>query len=217
MTTPQPLLIFPCNGNGLEALDCLGSSYRAVGFIDDTAEKVGTRRFGLPVYGREALQRFPQALVLAVPGSPSSFRQRQAVVESLGVSDARFARVVHPLACISPLASVGFNVLVMAGVVITSNAVIGNHVCLLPNTVVHHDAVVGAWTLVGSNVTIAGQVTVGRNCYLGSGSSIRNGTTVEDEALVGLGSNVIHDVPSAVTVVGNPARILFTTSAMSSR
>jgi sugar O-acyltransferase (sialic acid O-acetyltransferase NeuD family) len=216
MTPPQPLLIFPCNGNGLEALDCVGPGYRTIGFIDDTTEKVGSLRFGFPVYGREALQRFPQAAVLAVPGSPSSFRQRQAVVESLGVNDSRFARVVHPLACISSQASVGFNVLVMAGVVITSNTVIGNHVCLLPNTVVHHDAVVGAWTLVGSNVTIAGQVTVGRNCYLGSGSTMKNGITVEDEVLVGLGSNVLHDVPPAVTVVGNPARILYTTSAVSS-
>ncbi|MCK7470637.1 MAG: hypothetical protein MZU95_07475 [Desulfomicrobium escambiense] len=29
------LLIFPCNGNGLEALDCLGDAFRCIGFIDD--------------------------------------------------------------------------------------------------------------------------------------------------------------------------------------
>lgn len=205
---PRPLLIFPCNGNGLEALDCLGSEYRAIGFIDDSPEKLGSECFGLSVFAREALERFPDAAVLAVPGSPTSFRERKRVVESLGVSASRLARVVHPLARISPLATVGVNVLVMAGVVITSNAIIGDHVCLLPNTVVHHDVVVGEWTLVGSNVTIAGQATVGRNCYVGSGTSVMNGVTIEDEALVGLGSNVIRHVAAAATVVGNPARIL---------
>jgi sugar O-acyltransferase (sialic acid O-acetyltransferase NeuD family) len=206
--TPRPLLIFPCNGNGLEALDCLGTEYRAIGFIDDSPDKLGSECFGLTVFTREALERFPDAAVLAVPGSPSSFRERKRVVESLGVPVWRLARVVHPSARISPLASVGVNVLVMAGVVITSNAVIGDHVCLLPNTVVHHDAVVGEWSLVGSNVTIAGQATVGCNCYVGSGTSVMNGVTINDGALVGLGTNVIRDVPATATVVGNPARIL---------
>jgi sugar O-acyltransferase (sialic acid O-acetyltransferase NeuD family) len=206
--TPRPLLIFPCNGNGLEALDCLGSEYLAIGFIDDSPDKLGSECFGLSVFDREALDRFPEAEVLAVPGSPSSFRQRQRVVESLGVSALRLARVVHPSARISPLATIGDNVLVMAGVVITSNAVIGDHVCLLPNTVVHHDAVVCEWSLVGSNVTIAGHATVGRNCYVGSGTSVMNGVNIHEQALVGLGTNVIRDVPAAATVVGNPARIL---------
>jgi sugar O-acyltransferase (sialic acid O-acetyltransferase NeuD family) len=214
--TPRPLLIFPCNGNGLEALDCLGTEYRPIGFIDDSPEKLRSNCFGLTVFAREALERFPEAVVLAVPGSPTSFRQRQRVVESLGVPASRLARVVHPSARISPLASLGVNVLVMAGVVITSNAVIGDHVCLLPNTVVHHDAVVGDWTLVGSNVTIAGQATVGRNCYVGSGTSVMNGVTINDRALVGLGTNVIRDVPATATVVGNPARILTMTADLPS-
>ena len=206
--TPRPLLIFPCNGNGLEALDCLGSEYRPIGFIDDSPDKLGSECFGVPVFAREALERFSDASVLAVPGSPTSFRDRTRVVKSLGVSASRLARVVHPLARISPLATVGVNVLVMAGVVITSNAVIGDHVCLLPNTVVHHDAVVAEWTLIGSNVTIAGQATVGRNCYVGSGTSVMNGVVIDDDVLVGLGTNVIRDVPATATIVGNPARIL---------
>jgi sugar O-acyltransferase (sialic acid O-acetyltransferase NeuD family) len=214
--TPRPLLIFPCNGNGLEALDCIGSDYRPIGFIDDSPDKLGTECYGLTVFAREALDRFPDAAVLAVPGSPSSFRERKRVVESLGVPVSRLARVVHPSARISPLASVGVNLLVMAGVVITSNAVIGDHVCLLPNTVVHHDAFVGDWTLVGSNVTIAGQATVGCNCYVGSGTCVMNGVTINDGALVGLGTNVIRDVPAAVTVVGNPARILNMTADLPS-
>ena len=118
----------------------------------------------------------------------------------------RFATVIHPSARISPLARIGRNVLIMAGVVVTSNAIIGDHVCILPNTVIHHDVVVGDWTLIGSNVSIAGHVRLGRNCYLGSGSRIIDGVEIGERTLIGLGSNVIADVRCDVTVVGNPAR-----------
>ena len=204
----RPLLIFPCNGNALEALDCLGGDWQLLGFIDDTAEKQASGAYGHRVMPRAALAQSQTASVLAVPGSPASYRARRAIIEGLGVQPERFARVVHPTARVSPLAKIGHNVLIMAGVVITSNAVIGNHVCLLPNTVVHHDVTIGDWSLIGSNVTVAGSVAIGENCYVGSGTSIMNGLRIGAGALIGIGSNVIRDVAPEARVVGNPAKPL---------
>ena len=204
----RPLLIFPCNGNALEALDCLGSAFRLIGFVDDSPEKLGHTLHGHEVFPRAALADWPDALVLAVPGSPTSFRARGDVIEGLGLDPTRFARVVHPSARVSSLASLGRNVLVMAGVVITSNAVIGDHVCILPNTVIHHDARIGDWTLIGSNVTVAGSVQIGPGCYIGSGCSVMNGLTIGAGALLGMGSTVIRPVLPRATVAGNPARVL---------
>jgi len=205
---PAPLLIFPCNGNGLEALECLGESWRCVGFVDDTPEKQASGAYGQRVFSREVLVDVPLTKVLAVPGSPSSYRARKHVIAGLQLETERFARVIHPVARISARATIGYNVLIMAGVVITSNAVIGNHVCILPNTVIHHDAVIGDWTLVGSNVTVAGGCTVGQCCYIGSGSSLINGVRVDDGALIGLGSCVIRHVAKQTCVAGNPAKPL---------
>ena len=131
----RPLLIFPCNGNALEALDCLGDAYGLIGFVDDTPEKQGRDDRGFRCSIASALARWPDARVLAVPGSPSSFRVRRQIIDGLGIDADRFATVVHPTARVSPLARLGHNVLIMAGVVVTSNAVIGDHVCILPNTV----------------------------------------------------------------------------------
>jgi sugar O-acyltransferase (sialic acid O-acetyltransferase NeuD family) len=209
----QPLLIFPHNGNGIEALDCLASDFDLVGFVDDTPEKQGKDRYGHRVFSRTAFAEHADALVLAIPGSAASYRSREEIITRLGINDRRFARVVHPTASVSPLAVVGYNVLIMAGVVVTSNAVIGNHVCILPNTVIHHDATIGDWTLIGSSVTIAGGVVVGENCYIGSGSTLMNGSHIGDGALVGLGSNVIRNVPAGARVVGNPARELIKKAA----
>lgn len=203
-----PLLIFPLNGNGLEALDCLDDRWDLVGFVDDTLSKQGRHVRGFDVFDRSALGRWPEARVLAVPGGPESFRKRREVIEGLRVSADRYATVIHPQASVSASAGLGNNVLVMAGVVITSNAIVGDHVCILANSVIHHDSVIGSWTLIGSGVVVTGNVNVGANCYLASGSTIRHGLTVGEGALVGLGSTLIRDVASKSTVAGNPARVL---------
>ena len=202
------LLIFPCNGNAVEALDCLGSAYQLLAFVDDTPEKQSAKVHGHSVFSRAAFDERPPAMVLAVPGSPSSYLSRRRLIEGLGIEATRWARVIHPTARISPLATIGHNVLIMAGVVITSNAVIGDHVCVLPNTVIHHDVHIGDWSLIGSNVTVAGSTTIGENCYIGSGTSLMNGLTIGAGALVGLGSNVLRDVEAKRRVAGNPARPL---------
>lgn len=204
----RPLLVFPCNGNGIEALDGLGDAWHCIGFVDDMPAKQASSYAGVSVYSRAAFEHAPDAAVLAVPGGPASFRTRRRVIESLVVDMRRYATVIHPTASVSRHARIGHNVLIMAGVVITSNAVIGNHVCILPNSVVHHDSVVGAWSLIGSNVTVAGAVQIGENCYVASGSTLKNGLSLGAGCLVGLGSNVISDVLPMATVVGNPARPL---------
>lgn len=205
---PAELLLFPCNGNAVEALMALGPAWRLLGFVDDDRALQRDGRHGHAVHGREAFARWPQARVLAVPGSPVSFRQRAGVIEGLGVDPARWATVIDATARVSPLARIGRNVLIMAGVVITSDAVVEDHVCVLPNSVVHHGAVLGRHSLIGANVTVAGGTVVGRNCYVGSGSTLKDGLAIGEGALIGLGSVVIRDVAPFGTVAGCPARPL---------
>lgn len=204
----EQLIIFPYNGNALEALDCIDESrYELAGFIDDDpAKKENTA--GHIVLTREALQQYPAARILAVPGSPLSYRHRAQAISSLGIPKERFVSIIHPSAQIGKSVRIGTNCLIMAGVVLTSNAVIGDNVCILPNTVVHHDSSIGDYSLIGSNVTIAGAVSIGQNCYIGSGTGVRNGLTIGEGALIGLGSVVVRDVAPGDTVAGNPARTL---------
>jgi sugar O-acyltransferase (sialic acid O-acetyltransferase NeuD family) len=204
----EKLLIFPFNGNALEAMDCIGGQYELIGFIDDTIAKQGPTPWGYPVFDRSALEKYKDAKVLAVPGSPASYKKREEHIGSLGISNDRLATVVHPNASVGKNVKLGTNCLIMAGVVITSNALVKDHVCILPNTVIHHDAVIGEYTLIGCNVAIAGGTTIGRNCYIGSGTNIMNGLEIGEFTLIGLGSNVLKSVASHSKIAGNPAREL---------
>jgi sugar O-acyltransferase (sialic acid O-acetyltransferase NeuD family) len=202
----EKLLIFPFNGNGLEAVDCIQGQFELIGFIDDTPEKQGKTKFGFEVFGKEVFEKYKEAKILAVPGSPTSFMCRHEIIRGLHVSKDRFATVIHPQASVSPMAQIGKNVLLMAGVVVTSNAIISDHVCILPNSVIHHDSIIGEWTLIGCNVAIAGHVAVGKNCYIGSGSNIINGIEIGNGSLLGMGTTLIKSIPANSKVVGNPAR-----------
>ena len=204
----KKLLIFPYNGNGLEAVNCISSEFELIGFIDDTPEKQGKQKNGFTVYSRDALQKFQDALVLAVPGSSTSFPQRQSIIDSLNINKDRWATIIHPKASVSPLADIGYNTLIMAGAVITSNAVIGNHVCILPNSVIHHDCKIDDYCLIGSNIVIAGHVIINKNCYIGSGSNLINDIEIGETSLIGLGTNVIGSIPANSKAVGNPAKII---------
>lgn len=209
MKDAEPLLLFPFNGNAREALDCLGARWRCIGFIDDVKYNGEMQVNGIEIYDRSALIRWPNVKVLAVPGGPMSYQVRKQTINGLAIQESRFAKVVHPSAQVSDLVEIGRNTLIMAGAVVTSNAIVGRHCCILPNTVIHHDAHIGDWTLIGANVTICGGTQIGENCYIGAASSVMNDLTIGDGAMIGFGSNVIRDVVSGSCVAGNPARQLY--------
>jgi sugar O-acyltransferase (sialic acid O-acetyltransferase NeuD family) len=200
----RKLVLFPFNGNGIEALDCIDTDkYDLIGFIDDDQRKSSSE---YELFDRTILDTHKELLVLAVPGSPTSFRSRRTAINSLNLSLERFVTVIHPNASIGKRVTIGANCLIMAGVVITSNACLKNHICVLPNSVIHHDVTVQDYTMIGSNVVIAGGTTIGSNSYIGSGTNVKNNIQIGDQSLIGLGSNVVNNIPAKITVAGNPAR-----------
>lgn len=203
MSKPK-LLLFPCNGNAREALDAALEQFDVIGFIDDIRK--GETVCNLPVFDRTALNQFPEAKVLAVPGSPANFKTRKEVIDSLQINASRFTSVVHSSAVISRFAEIGINCVIMAGSVVMPQARVGNHCCVLANSVVHHDSELGDYSLVASGVIIAGNTTIGENCYLGAGSRLINNMNLGAKSIVGIGATVIQSFPDNSKLVGVPAR-----------
>ncbi len=215
MSGVRKLLLFPFSGNAreavavIEAQNALAPTWDFLGFVDDDPRTHGATFAGYPVLGgREVLAGRPEAMVLAVPGRPETFRRRPDIISGLSLPRERLACLVHPTAAIGPQVRIGANTLIMAHVTLTAGVTVGDHVVILPGTVVAHESSLGEYSLVGSNVSVSGGVTVGRCCYLGSGSRFIQQITVGDGALVGLGAVVIRDVAPGATVAGCPARPL---------
>ena len=126
----RPLLIFPCNGNGLEALDCLGEHIAAsASSTTRRTSRARTRTAIRVLRSRRAGERAATRRCSRCPAARRRIGSRRELIEGLGVDAERASPASSTRARrVSPLAVVGRNVLIMAGVVITSNAVIGDHV-----------------------------------------------------------------------------------------
>nr|WP_280712772.1 NeuD/PglB/VioB family sugar acetyltransferase [Desulfobaculum xiamenense] len=205
-------MLFPFGGNAREALACMlgpGAVARPAGFVDDDPDTHERECCGVPVLGgREWLSRMPYVRVLAVPGSPATYRKRADIIDGLGLARGRFATLVHAHASVARDVELGVNTLVMPGAFVGPGAVVGDHCLIMAGAVVSHDTRVGAYSIVAAGAVLAGFVTVGRGCYLGAGCRLREGVQVGDGALVGMGAVVLADVPPDETWAGIPARRL---------
>lgn len=203
----EDLLIFPFGGNAIEALDSIDESkYNVLGFFDDSKEKIGSHYAGVKVFSRQILEEFPCAKILAVPGSYKSYKKRKEIIDSLNISIDRFATIIDSTAKIGKQVRLGYNSLIMANTVITSNCKVGNHCVILPNSTLHHDSEINDYTLLAANVTVAGNSIIGKSCYLGSSVTIKDNLTIVENCLIGSGSNVVSDIKTEGVYIGNPAK-----------
>lgn len=51
-------------------------------------------------------------------------------------------------------------------------------------------------------------IHIGNDVWIGGGAIILPGVTIGDRCVIGAGSVVVHDVPAAKVVAGNPARVI---------
>jgi sugar O-acyltransferase (sialic acid O-acetyltransferase NeuD family) len=123
-------------------------------------------------------------------------------------SGARLVSVVHPRACVSPLAKVAVGSVVMAGAVVSSDASIGMANIINTGSTVDHDCLLSDGVHISPGANLAGCVTIGACSWIGIGSSVKQQVSIGCNVIVGAGSVVVNDVPDDVTVIGCPACVL---------
>ena len=73
---------------------------------------------------------------------------------------------------------------------------------------ISNSVVVGHGTTVCAHTNIAAQVRIGSRCWIAPSASIRQKLEIGADTVVGMGAVVVADMPSNVTVMGVPARIV---------
>ncbi len=111
-----------------------------------------------------------------------------------GAARVFYAMDIHPAADIEPGIFIDHGI----GVVIGETASVGS------GTLIYHGVTLGS-----SHITKGKRhPSIGRNVFIGANASILGPIKICDGAKIGANSVVIHNVPCACTVVGNPAKIV---------
>lgn len=207
------LIIIGAGGFGREVLEwALGCpAYRKEweigGFLDDRPDALRKiPAVDVPLLGNTRdYEPRPEDCFLCAMGTPSLRAEMRRRFESRG---GTFTRLIHESCVVGRRVDLGPGVILCPRVVLTCDIAIGANTALNVGSAVGHDAVLGDDCQISSFCDITGYVYIGNRVLSGSRASIIPGKQVGDDAVVGAGSVVVSNVPEAVTVFGNPARIL---------
>lgn len=160
-------------------------------------------RGGIETIGAEPPNPRPSTLV-----SIGSNAARTRIAVWLRNRGFELARAIHPHAQLGRGASIGAGTVVMAGVVVNSDATVGENVIVNTGATVDHDCSVGNGAHIAPGAHLCGGVQVGTGSFVGAGAVIIPGVRVGANAVIGAGATVLDDVPDNAKMVGSPARRL---------
>jgi len=206
---PTRIVIVGAGGFGREVLQYVLAAYAHVesvvaGFLDDDPPDLGSFGLEYAVLGGTSNYepRSQDRFVIAV-GDP---RTRARLASELAQRGARFVRVVHPTAYVSPTAQVGEGCIIAPFATIGAHATLGDHSVLTFYASVGHDAVVGRCCALSPHSVTNGGSRIGDRAFLGAHAVVNPLQAVGDDASVAAGAVVYRPVPAGTLAAGNPAK-----------
>jgi len=209
----EEIIIIGAGGFGRETIQLIkdinlvNSEWEILGFVDDNKEIKGKKINGYQVLGEiDYLNDFKTKVftICAI----ANCNAKKNIISQIRNENIEFTNLIHPSAILSDKLEIGSGVIIQSNCVITTNIKIGNHVGISPQCGLGHDCYIGDFCTLFWNVNIGGHVTVEEGCMLGTKTSIIQERKVGRWSIVGSSSNVIRDIPTMCTAVGNPAKAI---------
>jgi len=212
----KPLIIYGAGGVGRAVQQFIVDinqhtpTWKLLGFVDDRAKLHGTKIHGISVVGGLSWLRDREVTANVCVGIAKPATRKRLFRELESLSHICLPRFVHPNSWIADSVTVGHGSVVYPGVHIDPDVTVGQGVILNKTVTVGHDTTVGDFVTVAPGANIGGNVHLGAQCNVGMGASVIQQITIGSSTVIGAGAVVVSDLPSNVTAVGVPARIIKT-------
>lgn len=204
-----PLWVFGGGGHARVVIDTARASglYTVMGILDDHGRYGHDSEDGVPVVGPITLEMvFTHEISHAVIAVGNN-HDRAAIAARMS-GDIRWVTLVHPRAYVAGSVQVGAGTVICAMSVVQPGSEIGEHVVINTSASVDHGNRIHDFVHIGPGVNLAGMVTIEQGAFLGTGANVIPWRRVGAWATVGSGAVVTTDLPSSVTAVGVPARVI---------
>lgn len=210
---PIPIVGLGAGGHAKVVIEILqlGGQYELIGLVDPKSDLKGELVLGVPVLGGD--EQLPMLRARGVEyffvgvGSASVLRRRRRLYEFALRQGMQPVAAIHPNATISPSATLGMGVTVMAAAAINADARLGDNVIVNTGAIVEHDCVIGNHVHIATGAKLSGGVIVGNETHIGVGAVIRQCIQIGTGVSIGAGAVVVKVVPDSQLVMGNPARL----------
>lgn len=187
----------------------LNKQFNPVAFVvDNDYGDINSSIDGIPVCHPEYIinnkdRRFGVVIAIADVSS------RERIYNELkNVKNIFFPSIIMPNCIIAPDAIIGDGVIITMKCTVSINVKIGKFVLMNGCDNLGHDTTVEDFVTIMPSCDISGHVSIGRGCLIGAKSFILQGKSVGENSTVAAGGIVFKNVPSDVTVMGNPATII---------
>lgn len=206
--TMQRLAILGASGHGKVAADIATQrGWETIVFYDDAwPDKTVLEGWSVEGTSGDLLQRLASydAIFVAIGNNRARSRQLARLLDAR----APLATLIHPAAILSPFATLGAGVMLVAGAIVNAFASLERGCIVNTGASVGHDCVLGECVHLAPGVNIGGATRIGDRSWIGIGSAVRQETRIGKDVTVGAGAVVIGPVEDGQTVVGIPARPL---------
>ena len=206
----QKILVYGAGGFGKVVIDAIEkeTKYEILGVLDDNTNIHGINYYGYLVIGgfdRLKGNDYKECSLIVAIARPNVRENLYRQIESLGYD---LTSIIHPSAQIAKDVSIGSGTIILANAVINTGAKIGTSVIVNTSAIIEHECIIGDFTHIAPGVNLAGAGVVGKGSFIGIGASVIEFIRIGENSTIGVGSVVVEDIPSNVTAVGVPARMV---------
>jgi sugar O-acyltransferase (sialic acid O-acetyltransferase NeuD family) len=137
-------------------------------------------------------------------------RERLMLMDTLQGRGLIALSIVHRTSFVASNALLGAGCQILAQAAVCAGVRLGRGVIVNTAASVDHDCKIDDGVHIAPGARLAGEVTVGKRAFIGTGAIVLPRVRIGEDAVVGAGSVVLNDVPSGVTIAGNPTKVIRT-------
>lgn len=184
------------------------TGFEIYGFLDDDKTKWGTDLCGYPILGGLDLLHQTHKEEVGVLISIAEPQIKKKVIEKINFDKFATPSMVAKNAWISKEATIGKGVIIYPGVTINYHSSIQDHVLINMNCSIGHNCSISKLTTLAPGASLGGYTFIDECVSVGINAATKQAIRIGKNTIIGGLSMVIKDLPSDVTAVGVPARII---------